>query len=629
MIRRGLIAAITMIACAGASAQVKVSVSLDRSRIYLGERATLRVDVEGVREVDPPQIDIPGVEVTYLGGSGRSSTSVTIINGRMQRIENFGFAMRFDLRPTRPGDITIPPLEIRHAGRTYNSRPLILRVIKLPDQEYVILEQEATPTEVYVDQKLKLTLRVYLRKLSGRFAEVDPIFPRDIPHLTIPWFAGLEDWQTSDVNEFAKPLMGNPGEPAFAINNYVQQQFFDQWPIPFKLPRTSVERTCKDGKKRAYFCYTLEKEFRPTASGAYEVPAVSFKGTIPVVIGPSGRATRQEKIIASSRSLRINVRPVPAEGRPESFSGAVGRYTLEVDATPKAAKVGDPIDLILSITGDGVLEKILAPDLSKQTELNKYFRVHTDAPAVKITDNTKTFRYTIRAKDEKVEAVPPISFSYFDVDTGRFKTIYSKPVTVSISPTATMSLSEVVETAAARSHSRLGAELEEGLLADFTGEGVLANQEFDWRPSPGLGVVLLLPPIAYVVSLITHRRLSRLRTDVAFVRSRAARKHALGRLKNLDRRGTRVPSAEFCGELSKVLTCYIADKLSLPREGLTTADVGRHLARRNVRPDLADSINELIRRCDDGRFGAPGTEPDRAAMMLGARDLLARLEKEL
>jgi hypothetical protein len=317
------------------------------------------------------------------------------------------------------------------------------------------------------------------------------------------------------------------------------------------------------------------------------------------------------------------------DGRPESFSGAIGRYTFEAHATPKAAKVGDPIDLILSITGDGVLEKILAPDLAKQAELNKCFRVHTDAPVAKVTGNTKTFRYTIRAKDENIEAIPPISFSYFDVDADGFKTIRSKPVAVSISPTATMSLSEVVETNGARSRSRLGAELEEGILADFTGEGVLANQEFNWGLSPGLGVVLLLPPIAYVVSLIAHRRLSRLRTDVAFVRSRGARRDALGRLKDLDRRGGDVTSAGFCGELSKVLTSYVADKLNLPREGLTTADVGRHLARRNVGPDLADSVNNLIRQCDSGRFGASGTEHDRAAMMLRAREMLIRLEKEL
>ena len=62
---------------------------------------------------------------------------------------------------------------------------------------------------------------------------------------------------------------------------------------------------------------------------------------------------------------------------------------------------------------------------------------------------------------------------------------------------------------------------------------------------------------------------------------------------------------------------------------LTTADVGRHLARRNVGPDLADSVNNLIRQCDSGRFGASGTEHDRAAMMLRAREMLTRLEREL
>jgi len=630
MLRWALIPAVITSICAGASAQVRVDVRVSPARIHLGEEATLHVDVSGVRQTEPPTISIPGIDVTYIGGSGHSNTNLTIINGQMQRIENFGFVMQYRLRPTQTGDITILPIEIEHDGHVYRSRPALLRVAKLPDQEYVILEQEVAPAAVYVEQTVKARLRVYLKKLKlkGSFASVDPIFPRSIPHLTIPWFASLKDWKTGDPNDFAKRLIRDVGEPGFAINNYVRREFFDQWPIPFKLPRTSVERRCKDGKRRPYFCYTLEKEFRPASPGAYDIPAVMFTGTIPVALDSFGRASRQEKIIASSQSATVTVRPIPTEGRPADFSGAIGHYKFEVDAIPKVAKVGDPIDLILSITGDGILEKILPPDLSKQTALMKYFRVHTDAPVPKTTGSTKAFRYTVRAKGENVDAIPAISFSYFDVDAGEFKTISSKPVAVNISPTAELSLSEVVETAGARARSRLGREREKGLLANFTGESLLANQEFEWGLSAGLLAALLVPPVVCVASLLAHRRAMKLRTDSALLRSRAAKRDALARLNGLGKR-SEIQTPEFCGELSKAVTAYLADKLNLPCEGLTATDIEQQLAERNIGHPLADSANELIMQCDSGRFGGSATEHDRTEMIRKAREIVILLEKEL
>ena len=627
MLRRILTLIFVAITCAGAFGEVRVNVRLERAQIYLGEQATLQVDVNGVREVEPPELEIQDVEVTYLGGSGRSSSSVRIINGKMTRDEKLGYAMQYDLRPTRAGNINIPPVRIEHEGKTYAGRPLILSVLRPEDQEYVILEQEAQPGQPYVEQTVKVRLKIYLKKLKGRFANTEPIFPRTLPHLEVPWFGEFEDWRTSDVNDFAKPLVGGQRTPGFAINNYVQQEFFNRRWITFKLPRTTVTRKCKDGTTQPYFCYTLEKEFRPASHGKYVIPAVTFKGAIPLELDQAGRATKQKQILAFSGGTTIVVRPVPTEGRPPSFSGAVGRYTFEVYAAPKVAKVGDPIDLTLSITGDGILENVLPPDLTKEARLDEQFKVHAEAPATEITENTKTFRYTIRAKHENVEAIPPLSFSYFDVAAGEFKTARSKPVPLSISPTATMSLNDVVETSGGAARSRLGRERDEGILADFGGENVLANQQFNWQLSHGLMAILLLPPIAFAASLIAQRRVTRLRTDPALARSRAARKTTLAGLARLRGRAGEASHAEFCSDLSKALTCYVADKLNLPREGLTMEDVGRRLAEKDVDAALAESVDNLVLRCDTGQFAGSGVDHDRADMLRTAREVVSKLEK--
>jgi len=612
-------AIIILLACtalAASAAEVEVIARLERTQIYLGEQVGLYVDARGARNAPQPKLTIPGVDVTFAGDQPYSSSKIQVINGQMFRDEKFGTRMQFILRPTQAGVIAIPGIPIESDGKTFTSQPLTLSVVKAEEQELVILQEEVDPaSEVYVDQPIKVRLNILIRKRQAG-GQQDPFISNQLPHMEIPWFDSCADWQTGDLQAFAQPLVRRHGELGFTINNYRQQAFFETVPHVFQFPRTDVTQRCADGRDYQYLCYTLEKEFRPATVGEYTVPGVLFKGTVRLDAG--ARA-----IIASSPSVKVSVRQVPAQDRPDTFTGAIGSFTFEADATPKAAKVGDPIDLILSVTGDGVLEKILPLDLTKQTELTQSFRVYADAPSVNVTGTTKTFRYTVRAKDETVSGIPPIAFSYFDVRANQYRTLRSKPVKVSISPTATMKLNEV-ELPGGQSYSRLGKELEEGILANFTGDDVLANQEFEWKLSLGLLALLIVPPVGFAAVFIAGKRSERLKSDPALVRSRAARKDAFDRLKRLQ--GLADASPEFCGELSKVLTFYVADKLNVPREGFTTDDLRRSLRDREIDPALADAATDLVTTCDSGRFGG-GHVSGNAEMIRNARELVNRLEK--
>jgi len=604
---------------AASAADVEVIARLERTQIYLGEQVGLFVDARNARNAEQPKLAIPGVDVSFAGSQPYSSTSIQydVTTRQQYRDEKFGTRMQFILRPAQAGVITIPGVPIEVDGQTRTSQPLTLSVIKAEEQEFVILEEEVDPSaEVYVDQPIRVRLKVLIRK-PRTGGQGDPFIQNQLPHLEIPWFEGCADWQTSELQAFAQPLVRRHGELGFTINKYAQQMFFETVPHVFQFPRTEVTRKCADGRDYQYLCYMLEKEFRPASVGEYEAPGVLFKGAVRLDTG--ARA-----IIASSPGVKVTVRRVPGQGRPDTFTGAIGSFTFEADATPKAAKVGDPIDLILSVTGDGVLEKILPLDLTKQAELTQSFRVHTDAPSVNVTGTTKTFRYTVRAKDETVSEVPPITFSFFDVRANQYRTLRSKPVKVSVSPTATMSLNEVVGMTGGQ--TRLGKELEEGIQQNFVGDDVLASQEFEWKLSLTLLALLILPPVAFIGVFIAGKRNERLKSDPALVRSRGARKDAFDRLKRLERLPDASP--EFCGELSKVLTFYAADKLNVPREGFTTDDLRRSLRDRQIDSALADAATDLVTTCDSGRFGGSKISGN-AELIQKARDIVNRLEKKL
>jgi hypothetical protein len=125
-----------MLAQLSLAADIDVRATLSEDSIYLGDSVVLEVQINGVSDPELPKLSLPNVAVTSEGGQNFSNSSLTIINGRRSKIENFGYTARYQLRPQQPGVVTIPAIAITHAGQTYSSRPLELHV-KAPEAQQV------------------------------------------------------------------------------------------------------------------------------------------------------------------------------------------------------------------------------------------------------------------------------------------------------------------------------------------------------------------------------------------------------------------------------------------------------------------------------------------------------------
>ena len=105
-----------------------------------------------------------------------------------------------------------------------------------------------------------------------------------------------------------------------------------------------------------------------------------------------------KNLSVSSAPLTIDIRPLPTAGQPASFSGAIGRFHLEVEAHPTFLRVGDPLSMTLTVRGEGLLETVRPPALEQQDTLTRDFKVQADPPAVKTDSDAKTFTYTLRPR---------------------------------------------------------------------------------------------------------------------------------------------------------------------------------------------------------------------------------------
>ena len=608
---------------------VTVQADLSASSIYLGESVQLELRIHGLRDPQPPVLEHPDIDISSEGGQSFNNSSLTIINGRTTRNEDFGYIARYRLRPRQAGVLRIPAIAVTHEGHTYHSQPLTL-MVKEPAAQDTLLVEVYTDKPTYVlGERITLSLDLSLRKVTmdGKELEVDPFFPKQPPQLQIPWFESLGDWKTTELETFVHPFLGQ-SQPGFYINDYYDQRsFFRSDRLQFTLPRHSTNRTRAAGTF-AYFTYRLQKVFRPTRAGVQTIPAVLVKATLPTQIDARGRALHSEDIVVSSQPFSVEVHPVPSAGQPASFSGGVGHFRLEATATPTALKVGDPLTLSITVQrqGDSLLETVLPLRLQNQPALIQDFKIHTDPPAVQTTEDAKTFTYTLRPRHADVRAIAPIEMAYYDPDRARFQVLHSDPVPLQVQDASTLAASEVIVTSEARPKSRLGQQLAAGLLANYSGAEVLIPQHAEIRLTPLLGGLVVLPPVAYVFTLLGQQWQRRRRRHPGHQRRRKAARTALTMLQDL-KKHQGVGDASICEGVSRALSGYVRDKLDLAAAGLTGDEVTHHLHNRGMERELINQVEALFHLCDSARY-APGTlaVAQLTGLIEDAEALVQRLE---
>lgn len=127
--------------------------------------------------------------------------------------------------------------------------------------------------------------------------------------------------------------------------------------------------------------------------------------------GPRDQKTKT----VSSEQIEIDVLPLPEEGRPAGFSGLVGKHDFNLTVGNTKLIVNEPLELKLTVSGNGALENYEAPKLFSNAALEE-FESNSDLKLVNSEQGIKTFDYTYLAKNNLKLPATSLVMSYFDPD---------------------------------------------------------------------------------------------------------------------------------------------------------------------------------------------------------------------
>lgn len=247
-------------------AWASISARLSKSQIYVGDTVTLEIAATG-RQSDQPDLSPLRKDFDVLGtGSG---SQIQIVNGK--RSERQTWSIR--LRPRMKGDVSVPPISVG----SEQTPTLLLKVVDIPvsgssGANEVFLQADVAEESVYVQQQIRLTMRLYHRwpLLSGEWSEPTiedavverlskdkryqatrngviyevierqyAIFPERSGELKIPFTRFAGDMQIPGQKAPSRPSSDPMIEQFFGYDPFAND-FFDR--SPFNRPRGKAVR---------------------------------------------------------------------------------------------------------------------------------------------------------------------------------------------------------------------------------------------------------------------------------------------------------------------------------------------------------------------------------------------------
>ena len=584
--------------------EIKVVVSVDKNRVEIGNHIRLTVGVEGAFDTDMPQLSVPESFSLMYGPS--VSTQTTIVNNVVKVFRGFIYGFS----PTEKGKFEIGPVILKYKGKTYTSNSVMIEVI------------ERTPFEGNIDER---------NDTSGRRVDINKM-------VFVELITDKEDAYIYEEIVQSFKLYFQKGLPIDDLD-YVAASTKS-----FLAEKLGEERRYEEVRDGIlYNVIELRTALFPLVSGKIEIPPAKFKCNIIIrqqrnrgsmfdeFMGGGGRRYPVER---STEPVKLIIKPLPTVDKPEDFSGAVGKYTMDVLAKPTKVKVGDPITLTINIRGEGNIqtigEPLLAPDGMKE------FKSYDFETKVTITDRgdgikgEKLFNKVIEPQSVDVDVIPGISFSYFDPGLEKYKTLTREPVPIEVEHSDTeIPLRFTLESAGiAKGKVKI---LTKDILPLMTDLYSFDNQRLAMYKRPLLlSIIFIIPVLIVIACTYMQRQRELLHTDVGYARKRRAMAHAQKHLSNARELLQLDNPSEFYATLARTILEHIADKLNVTAAAVTSDNIYDILEKRGVSNDVIKELRQCLESCDYGRFSSGQLSREQMETTLGtAEKVIAQLEKQL
>ncbi|HKL34836.1 MAG TPA: BatD family protein [Salegentibacter sp.] len=578
-----LILSILFITGLNLQAQVKFEAKVSKNKLGVNER--LRVDFEMNQDGDnfrPPSFS----GFTVVGGPNQS-VSHRYINGDRTYSKTYSYY----LQPNSRGSKTISQAEITIDDKIYKTTPIDIQVtaaVEKPtdgdnseliasDNLHLVAEvSDATP---YLNEGITVVYKLYVspRISVSNFREVDS------PKFSDFWSQNIE----------IRELRPENGE-------------YQGEPYRYVVLKKAVLYPQKTG----------ELELEPlTLSVSVDVPSDRRD-----IFGSRIYKTVNKTVAAGTR--KIDVKPLP-QGKPAGFTGAVGKFSMDVSTTKEKLKTSESLEAKVEIRGNGNLNLFELPALEVPSSLEMYSpeRIENVTTTLNGKQGSIIDSYTIVPTRKGQYPIKPLNFSYFDPQSETYKSLSSQEIVIDVEQGPAVGGNAI----AGNTKQSVNLPSEQFRFIKTNTNLKPLDQQAFFRSWTFWGS-LFLPFVAIPLFILFGKRREAKAADVTGNRrkkaDKLARKYLSEAKKNLG------DQQSFYESLERAMHNYLKAKLHIQTSEMSKERILEVLGDKNVSDETSTEFIEVLKSCEFARY-TPASNTAQHEDYDKAVKVISKLDKDL
>ncbi len=570
-----------------ASAQVTFEAKVSKKKLGVNER--LRIDF--VMNKDGDNFNPPSFQNFTIVGGPSQAINNSWING----VRSYSKTYSYFLAPKKRGSFTIGQSSIEIDGETYKTLPVKIEVTAAVDKpkdpndpnyiasKNIHLVAEVSKTNPYLNEAITVVYKLYISPNTG-----------------------VETWRELD----------NP-------------RYNDFWSQNINVKELKLVNSTYKGEDYRYV--VLRKTvLYPQKTGKLNIEPLTLDIKVQV---PTNRRNifgdRQMRVVhrtVAAGNRTINVKPLPEQGKPLDFSGAVGDFNFEVVTNKSELKATEALQATVKVSGKGNLKLFELPKLTLPSSLEVYEPEHSE----KVTTNLTGMRgnisdaYTIVPSYQGKYPIPQVSFSYFDLKSKTYKTLTSDEIVINVTEGPTSAVAGTTSAATNEGVAKQVIDPSGGQFSSFKTSTTLVSMETTHFFKTKLFWSLLLLPFLAIplVIFIRHKKDERdndIEGNKIRTASKLARKY-LGEAKKV------LGNKEaFYNAMERALHNYLKAKLKIETSDFSKDKIQQLLIEKSVKEETVVEFLELLTSCELARYTPFSNvemqqDYDKAARVISAID---------
>lgn len=554
-----------MMGFAGLQAQVKFEAKASKSKLGINER--VRIDFEMNQDGD--NFNPPSFEGFRVVGGPNQAISNSWISGKRSYSKTYSYF----LAPQKRGNLTIGQATIEVDGQVYKTTPVKVEITAAIDKpkdgtnpdylasENVHLVAEVSKSNPYLNEAITVVYKLYVSNdvsITSNWREIDS------PKYADFWSQNIDSRGNFKIYE----------------GKYKGQDY------RYVILRTTVLYPQKSGKLN----------IEPLT---LDVP-IDVKGNRRDLFGRRLMTRVNKTISAGNRT--IDVKPLPEEGKPLNFTGAVGEFELGVTSNKLQLDANESLELKVQVSGKGNLKLFDLPSVKLPSSLEIYEPLRQDKIRTQARgmSGSAVETYTVVPQYKGKYPIRPITFSYFDPKTEKYHTLSSEELIIEVENGPVTNQATAAggdQTSGNKRNVVLNKEQFKYIKLEPNLQSVASSDFFKSKLFWSLlGGPFLLIPLFILVGKRRKDRLNDVHGNKLRKANQLAKKYLGEAKKNL---GNKV---NFYEALERALHNYLKAKLNIETSEMSKDHISKLLVERSVDENVVTQFVQLLKSCELARY---------------------------